>query len=667
MIVPMKKYSFLVFHQDYRDFLEKLGELGVLHVIENKDTESEESIKDDRKETERVERILEILKTEAGIEISQPGSEYGYKAGDAPELMDKIEDKRQRIDSLEKHLSELEKEIKNALPWGDFDNDDTDKLKAAGYVTHFYRCEQHRYDKQWEVKYHLFPINRLNGYHYFIILAKEDNEPAIDAEQVYPGSGSPAELRNEYSELEREHRNASQQLEEMGRSALNVLMQYRRDLENRIRFKEVYHESRRISENKVIILEGWVPVEAEEKLNDFLRDREAVSLVNSPSDKDEPPVMLRNSRFSRLFEPISELFDLPSYKELDLTPYFAPFFMLFFGFCLGDAGYGVFFILFAALLKLKARKKFRPILTLAQYFGIATIIFGLISGTFFGINLIDSGYTITENSLKSMNKSEVPAHVINGLEEIKGIYFEGRDDFLEAAGQSLGAEATERYQTVILRKAEAGIPFVGEFRHLMQDPLRMFYLSIIIGGLQILFGIFIKIMNITRRKSFRHALSTVGWLLLIISLVIYYSGIFDKNDIRYFFYGALALSGILIFFLNRPGENIFARIGSGIWDSYGMVTGLFGDILSYIRLFALGISSAILGFVFNDISLELLNIPYIGWLFFLVLLIAGHGINIFLATLGGFIHPMRLTFVEFYKNADFKGGGEKYQPFVINN
>jgi V/A-type H+-transporting ATPase subunit I len=667
MIVPMKKYSFLVFHQDYRDFLEKLGELGVLHVIENKDTESEESIKDDRKETERVERILEILKTEAGIEMSQTGGEYGYKAGDAVELMDKIEDKRQSIDRLEKHLSELEKEIKNALPWGDFDNDDTDKLKDAGYVTHFYRCEQHRYDKQWEVKYHLFPINRLNGYHYFIILAKEDNEPAIDAEQVYPGSSSPAELRNEYSELEREHKNARQQLVEMGRSALNVLIQYRRDLENRIRFKEVYHESRSISEKKVIILEGWVPEEAEEKLNDFLRDREAVSLVNSPSDDDEPPVMLRNSRFSRLFEPISELFDLPSYNELDLTPYFAPFFMLFFGFCLGDAGYGVFFILFAALLKLKARKQFKPILTLAQYFGIATIIFGLISGTFFGINLIDSGYTITENSLKSLNKSEVPAHVINGLEEIKGIYFEGRDDFLEAAGQSLGTEATERYQTVILRKAEAGIPFVGEFRHLMQDPLRMFYLSIIIGGLQILFGIFIKIMNITRRKSFRHALSTVGWLLLIISLIIYYSGIFDKNDIRYFFYGALALSGILIFFLNRPGENIFARIGSGIWDSYGMVTGLFGDILSYIRLFALGISSAILGFVFNDISLELLNIPYIGWLFFLVLLIAGHGINIFLATLGGFIHPMRLTFVEFYKNADFKGGGEKYQPFVINN
>ena len=667
MIVPMKKYSFLVFHRDYRDFLEKLGELGVLHVIENEDADSEESIKDDRNETERVERILEILKTEAGVDTSMAGGEAEYTIAGAAGLMDKIEETRQRINGLVKRLSELEKDIKNALPWGEFDNEDIDKLKAAGYVTRFYRCEQHSYDKKWEDKYHLFTINRLNAYQYFIILDKEDAEAEIDAEQVHPGSMSLAELRNEYREVEKEHGDASGQLSEMGKAAVNILKEYRRDLENKIRFKEVYHESRRISDDKVMILEGWVPVEAEEKLNDFVQDREAVSLVNSPSDEDEPPVMLRNSRFSRLFEPISELFDLPSYKELDLTPYFAPFFMLFFGFCLGDAGYGVFFILFAGLLKLKAKKQFKPILTLAQYFGIATIIFGLISGTFFGINLIDSGYTISENSLKNISQADVPAQVLAGLEEIKGTYFEGRDDFLEAASKSIGTEATERYQTVILRKAESGIPFVGEFRHLMQDPLRMFYLSIVIGALQILFGIFIKILNITRRKSFSHALSTVGWLILLISLIIFYSGIFDKNSIRYFFYGALALSGILIFVLNKPGVNIFARIGSGIWDSYGMVTGLFGDILSYIRLFALGISSAILGFVFNDIALELLNIPYIGWLFFLVLLIAGHGINIFLATLGGFIHPMRLTFVEFYKNADFKGGGEKYQPFVINN
>jgi V/A-type H+-transporting ATPase subunit I len=94
-----------------------------------------------------------------------------------------------------------------------------------------------------------------------------------------------------------------------------------------------------------------------------------------------------------------------------------------------------------------------------------------------------------------------------------------------------------------------------------------------------------------------------------------------------------------------------------------VVTGVFQDILSYIRLFALGISSAVLGFVFNDISSQLLGVPYVGWLLFIILLLFGHSINLFLASLGAFIHPMRLTFVEFYKNAGFSGGGKEYKPF----
>jgi len=174
------------------------------------------------------------------------------------------------------------------------------------------------------------------------------------------------------------------------------------------------------------------------------------------------------------------------------------------------------------------------------------------------------------------------------------------------------------------------------------------------------------VLNITRRKGFKFALSTVGWLILIITLILKSLGLFDGNYLIYFYYALMATSGVFILLLNKPGVNIFARIGSGIWDSYGMVTGFFGDLLSYIRLFALGISSAILGFVFNDISLQFLDIPYVGWIFFLLLLIIGHTINIFMATLGGFIHPMRLTFVEFYKNAGFEGGGKKYNPFIIN-
>ncbi|MGC9343388.1 MAG: V-type ATP synthase subunit I, partial [Bacteroidales bacterium] len=304
---------------------------------------------------------------------------------------------------------------------------------------------------------------------------------------------------------------------------------------------------------------------------------------------------------------------------------------------------------------------------LTQYLGIATIFFGLLSGTFFGINLIDSGYTITAESIEKLDNTEIPASVISQVENIEGKYYESRSEFLAAVGNEIGEESMAKYETEVLKNAQAGIPFIGKFRYLMQDSLSMFYLAILIGGLQILFGIFVRILNITRQKGFKYAISTLGWLVLIISLILYYTGIFGSQVLTWFFYGLLGISGIMIFFLNNPDSNIFARFGAGIWDSYGMVTGLFGDVLSYIRLFALGISSAILGFVFNDISLQLLNVPYIGWLFFLILLIAGHSINLFLATLGGFIHPMRLTFVEFYKNAGFQGGGKKYKPFIINN
>ena len=128
-------------------------------------------------------------------------------------------------------------------------------------------------------------------------------------------------------------------------------------------------------------------------------------------------------------------------------------------------------------------------------------------------------------------------------------------------------------------------------------------------------------------------------------------------------YACLGVGGVLVFFFNNPDKNVFARVGLGIWDSYGVVTGIFGDLLSYIRLFALAMSSSILGFVFNAISLQLLNIPYIGWLFFILLLAAGHTLNLLLSALGSFVHPMRLTFVEFYKNAGFAGGGKEYKPF----
>lgn len=665
MITPMKKHTFLVFHREYLEFLEQLGTLGVLHVIERGEADRDDQLDEKEARLARIQDVLDLLQT-AEKELGEVPRVHP-KAVEADEIVREIEQVEEQIDLLKHQIEEIRKEKEKYEPWGNYDPGQIRSLEQSGYVPWLLKTSARQYDPAWEDRDDLYLISKEGGYMYMLLIAKPGEEPGIEAEYHRPPDQSLKEITDELQAREQEKDALKERVAGMARTVPRLLEGTIRQLESEISLMEVYHDTRKASEDSLMILEGWVPEKAEKQVAQLAEEMHAVNLVTAPEEGEQPPVELRNGRFSRLFEPISKLFDLPSYGEMDLTPYFAPFFMLFFGFCLGDAGYGVFFILFATILKFRVKKELKPMLSLTQYLGVATILFGLLSGTFFGINLIDSGYTLTANSIEKIQAEEISAGLVADLRTVEGTYYSSREEFTAAVGSAIGDEAMQQYNTTILKSAEAGIPLVGKFRHLMQDSLSMFYLALLIGGVQIVFGIFIKIFNITRQRGFKYALSTLGWFILILALVMNATSLLPGQAGRYLFYGLLGVSGILIFFLNNPGKNIFAQFGAGIWDSYGMVTGIFGDLLSYIRLFALGISSAILGFVFNDISLQLLNIPYIGWLFFLILLLVGHSINLFLATLGGFIHPMRLTFVEFYKNAGFQGGGKKYHPFTIHN
>jgi len=126
----------------------------------------------------------------------------------------------------------------------------------------------------------------------------------------------------------------------------------------------------------------------------------------------------------------------------------------------------------------------------------------------------------------------------------------------------------------------------------------------------------------------------------------------------------MGVAAIPIFFFNSPGKNPFLNLGLGLYDTYNMATGLLGDVLSYVRLFALGLSGGILASVFNSLALGLKPDNVVaGPLVFLIIFLFGHAMNIFMNVLGAVVHPMRLTFVEFYKNAEFTGGGKRYEPF----
>ena len=200
--------------------------------------------------------------------------------------------------------------------------------------------------------------------------------------------------------------------------------------------------------------------------------------------------------------------------------------------------------------------------------------------------------------------------------------------------------------------------------------------SILIGIIQVLLGKTIGAYKKGRQLGWKHSLSGYAWVLLLIALGLIYglpkAEIVLPPAVNYVLYGVAGLAVLVAFFYNSPGKNPFVNLGSGLWTTYETASGLLGDSLSYIRLFAIGLTGGILGSVFNQLALSCVPasgsgasvVSYVvGWIAALLILLFGHGINFGIAMIGAFVHPLRLTFVEYYKNSEFEGGGKPYTPF----
>lgn len=585
----MLKYSFLIYHKEYVPFLEKLQELGVLHIIEKKN-DVDENIKISLHHISEINKALKFLGKRNQEEASASTEMDGL------EIVESIKKLTDEINAIEQEQHSLNKDIQKAQPWGDFDPQLEEKFAQKQIHLKYFVCGEKKFNPEWKEKFPIEIVNTQNGYIYILALQYGANPVDIDAEEVKLPEQKLSELLNKAKANKDRLEQIEKTFDEYAIKYQDILKETRQKLQEKTDFELAINHTEKQAEEKVMLLEGWIPEEKKEDLEEMLNKQDVYYVSSQPKSDDKVPIKLRNNKFNRLFEPIGDLFSLPDYQELDLTPFFAPFFMLFFGFCVGDTGYGLFILIATLIFRRKASKELKPLLTLASYLGAATVLMGFVSGTFFGIELVK----------------------------------------------------VESYP----------------LKDIILDPLKLFWLSIGIGGLQIFYGMFIKAANQIKQGGFKYGLSTIGWILIIISGAI--AVLLPKIGVdlhKYVLYGMFGISGALVLVFSNPDINIFASIGSGVYDAYNMITGVFGDLLSYIRLFALGISSAILGLVFNQIAAQFLGGSFLSYIPFIIILLIGHGLNIFLASLGAFVHPLRLTFVEFYKNAGFIGGGKQYKPF----
>ncbi|MBR0433395.1 MAG: V-type ATP synthase subunit I [Bacteroidaceae bacterium] len=606
MIEKMKKLTFLVYHREYDEFLHRLQELGVMHVEGGTLAEGQsEAVTADMAAIRRIDSLLKQM--EELKDSAAPASTSSYESSATPdECIAELEAAFTRQSVLVGREKVLSEQIETLTPWGEFDPADVRRqMAAAGCAMHFFTAPTKTFKKEIEPNFTVEAVNEVKGTTYFVAITR-GKELQLPATAVTLPEASLSALRAEHEAISASLAETATQLQQLTAAHTTALESYRDELQSRMDFDNVRFGTETAADDHLMVLRGWVPAKKQDELQAAFADSGAWFEFSDPQPGDDIPICLKNNRFFRLFEMFTELYMLPKYNELDLTPFLAPFYILFFGLCLGDSGYGLFITL--AVLAVKYFKKdlsksLKAAMNLLLILGISAFFCGLLSGAFFGFNLYDLNVPLFDR--------------------------------------------------------------IGNAVHL--DNSQMFNLSLILGFIQIIFGMCLKAYNQTIQLGFRYSVATIGWMMVILSLAVVllmpaYSGI-----AKWFTYAGL----ILAFCYNsperyqkNPATGFLLNVGTGIWDAYNTATGMLGDMLSYVRLFALGLSGGILATVFDSLATGLApDNAILGPIVMVLIFVVGHALNMFMNVLGAFVHPMRLTFVEFFKNAGYEGGGNAYRPF----
>lgn len=600
MIAKMKKLTFLVYHKEYDAFLKSIRDLGVVHVATKAQGGAENAA---LQESIRLSaRYAATIKMLQGLNVQSVGAHDG-NADKGTAALTEIEDLQQQMQQVAHKLQAVEKEIVQLEPWGNFDPKSVTRLRDAGYRIDFYTCSDKQFKEEWTDLYNATIINHVGSKLYFVTVTPDSECVELEVEAAKLPDCSLADLYTKKENLVKQNEELQTHLKELAASVIPDLQAAQAQVHSQIEFSKVVLNTDSLADNKLMLLQGWAPAERIGEIKDFLATKEVYYEVADPTPEDDVPILLENKGFFRLFEPIMRLYMLPKYNELDLTPFFAPFFMLFFGLCLGDSGYGLFILLAVSIYRLVAKNisaSMKPILTLVQLLGASTMVCGLLTGTCFGFNLYDIQLPLFQSMKEAISL----------------------------------------------------------------DNQQMFNLSLILGGIQIIFGMILKAVNQTIQFGFKYAVATIGWILILVSTAIAFAapGFMPMGGTVHLVF--LVIGVLMAYLYNSPGKNVFVNIGLGLWDSYNMATGLLGDVLSYVRLFALGLSGGILASVFNSLAAGMSPDNVIaGPIVMVLIFLIGHAINIFMNVLGAMVHPMRLTFVEFFKNAGYEGGGKEYKPF----
>ena len=502
------------------------------------------------------------------------------------------------LEQLGEQMKALEKEAAAAEPWGAFDPELLRKLSDAGVPVQFHISSAKSFNPEWAQENAVDIVKEADGKVWFVV-AGPDTLP----DRVRTPRRSFEAVQQEIAEVQAEidHEKA------ILLTAKKRQDEFEAESRERLAKLDLYLAKQAAvpaAENTIVTLVGYAPTENEEAVTKAVEETGVYYLKDEAQVDDNPPISFRNNKFVKMFEVLTDMYGRPAYDGFDPTPFISVFFLLFFALCMGDAGYGLVLILIGLLLK--KVDSFKSLAPLVVTLGIGTAVVGFFLHTFFSIDI--SQWKV--------------------FEPIKGVFLPD-----EIAGYAGGM-----------------------------------VLALVVGVVHLCLAMVVKAIQAVKVNGFAASLGTLGWTLLIVGGVIVgalaLAGVLNAQLTKWIIIVIGVVSAIGIFPLNNPDRNKLANVGLGLWDTYNTATGLLGDVLSYLRLYALGLAGGMLGMAFNDMGKMVLGDGHSWylWIPFILLVVVGHTLNIAMCALGAFVHPLRLNFLEFFKNSGYEAEGRNYNP-----
>ncbi len=620
MIAEMKHVSMVVQTKDKELTLDALAELGLVHLEDFQYSSSE--VDDALARKNRAETAYNFLiSLKNKNDLTPPSLE-------ASEAVEEVLNLKDDLLAATEQMAALEKQIAGLESWGDFDPADFIFLANKGYHLKIYTFFGGKIDN----------LDDLEGY---VVILREDKKELVfahltrepvkldDYEEFTLPQQSLSAMRAEKNELETKIAKLTDKAQHYYGLG-PALHAYLEELDSNLQYSIA--KANTVDEGNLTAIVGYLPADETEAVQNWARQNSVALAITEPETSESAPTLIRNPRWLQIVEPVFKFMGtVPGYKELDISLIFLCFFTVFFAMIIGDAAYGSIFFLAGLSLVIyysKSKKEKPPLAAvLFTILGLATVIWGSMIGSWFGSPELIKG-TILEKL------------IIRQLTEGFSFYTPAGEFYKVLSGQDVIMLLCFSIAIFHLTIAQ-----VWNFlRALAQRSLQALGQ---VGWMFINFGLFYLVLDMVARFNLDQALGAEGLVASISFNII-----------------IIGLALIILFGSQRPRGNFFKGLLGGLGDLPSTILGsisAFGDIISYVRLFAMGLAGAEIAKAFNSMAGDLLSGNT--FIFGVLILLIGHAFNFVLCSLGVLVHGIRLKMLEFSGRLGIQWSGQDYNPF----